>query len=122
DARMANLPALVDTLTPLFKQRTSADWLQRLEAVGVPAGPVLDIAQMQADPQTIAREMVIEVPHSRLKKHKTVGAPVKFSATPGGITRGAPILGEHTREVMREYGYTDGEIEVLAADGTVIAA
>jgi crotonobetainyl-CoA:carnitine CoA-transferase CaiB-like acyl-CoA transferase len=122
DARMANLPALVNTLTPLFKQRTSADWLQRLEAVGVPAGPVLDIAQMQADPQTIAREMVIEVPHSRLKKHKTVGAPVKFSATPGGITRGAPILGEHTREVMREYGYTDGEIEALAANGTVIAA
>lgn len=122
DARMANLPALVDTLTPLFKQRTSADWLERLEAVGVPAGPVLDIAQMQADPQTIARQMVIEVPHSRLKKHKTVGAPVKFSATPGEITRGAPILGEHTREVMREYGYTDGEIGALAADGTVIAA
>jgi crotonobetainyl-CoA:carnitine CoA-transferase CaiB-like acyl-CoA transferase len=122
DARMANLQALVDTLAPLFKQRTSADWLQRLEAAGVPAGPVLDIAQMHADPQTIAREMVIEVPHNRLKKHKTIGAPVKFSATPSAVMHGAPVLGEHTREVLAEYDYSKEEIEELVAAGAVIAA
>ncbi len=122
DARMANLPALVDTLAPLFKQRTSADWLERLEAVGVPAGPVLDVAQMHADPQTLARRMVVEVPHSRLKKHKTLGTPVKFSATPGAVAHGAPVLGEHTREVLAEYDYSKEEIDALIASGAVIAA
>jgi crotonobetainyl-CoA:carnitine CoA-transferase CaiB-like acyl-CoA transferase len=120
-ARMANLPALVATLTPLFKKRASADWLQRLEAAGVPAGPVLDVIQMQADPQTQAREMVVEVPHSRLGRMKTLGAAVKFSATPGGVKRGAPVLGEHTREVLREHGYADAEIEALVVAGVIIA-
>ena len=121
DVRMANLPALVAALAPLFRQRSSAEWLRRLEAAGVPAGPVLDVVQMQADPQTQAREMVVEVPHSRLGKTKTLGAAVKFSATPSGVRRGAPVLGEHTREVLREYGYSDADIDALVAAGVVIA-
>ena len=120
-ARMANLPALVATLTSLFKRRASADWLKRLEAAGVPAGPVLDVIQMQADPQTQAREMVVEVPHSRLGRMQTLGAAVKFSATPSGVKRGAPVLGEHTREVLHEHGYADADIDTLVAAGVVIA-
>ena len=121
DARMANLPTLVATLTPLLKRQTTAHWLKRFEAAGVPAGPVLDVAQMLTDRQTAAREMVVDVPHSRLGKVKTLGAPVKFSATPAGVTRGAPLLGEHTREVLREHGYGDTDIDALAAAGVVIA-
>jgi crotonobetainyl-CoA:carnitine CoA-transferase CaiB-like acyl-CoA transferase len=120
-ARMANLPALVAALTPLFKKRASADWLTRLETAGVPAGPVLDVVQMHADPQTRAREMVVEVPHSRLGTMKTLGTAVKFSATPSGVKRGAPLLGEHTREVLREHGYTQADIDALVAEGVVIA-
>lgn len=117
--RMANLPALVAALAPLLKQRTCADWLRRFEAAGVPAGPVLDVAQMHADPQTLAREMVVEVAHGKLGKTRSIGAAVKFSATPGGVRRGAPALGEHTREVLREYGYADAEIDALVTAGVI---
>ena len=65
--------------------------------------------------------MVVNVQHSRLGKMKTLGTPVKFSATPGSVNRGAPLLGEHTREILGEYGYTDAEIEGLIANGDVVA-
>ncbi len=122
DARMTNRPALVDALSAIFARRTSAEWLARLEAAGVPAGPVLDVGAMHRDPQTIARGMVTEARHSRLGPVKTIGPPVKFSETPGGIARGAPVYGEHTREVLAEIGYGENEIEALIADGAVVAA
>jgi crotonobetainyl-CoA:carnitine CoA-transferase CaiB-like acyl-CoA transferase len=119
--RITHRIELAKALAPIIRSRTSADWLSRLEAVGVPAGPVLDVAEMHRDPQTLAREMVTKAPHTKLGPVKTLGAPVKFSATPGGVTRGAPLLGEHTREVLVEYGYGDEEIDTLICDGIVIA-
>ena len=120
--RITHRVELAAALAPIIRARTSADWLARLEAAGVPAGPVLDVAEMHRDPQTLAREMVTQAPHTKLGPVKTLGAPVKFSATPGGITRGAPLLGEHTREVLAEYGYDEAEVEALISDGAVIAA
>jgi crotonobetainyl-CoA:carnitine CoA-transferase CaiB-like acyl-CoA transferase len=120
-ARMADLPALVETLTPHFETHTTGEWLARLEAAGVPAGPVLSIAEMQRDPHTLAREMVTEVEHSRLGAVKTLGLPIKLSETPGEVVRGAPLYGEHTREVLAEAGYTEAEIAALIAAGAVAA-
>ncbi|MCG8323331.1 MAG: CoA transferase, partial [Cytophagales bacterium] len=57
------------------------------------------------DPQARAREMVVAVEHSKLGPVETLGLPIKLSETPGGVRRGAPVLGEHTREVLAEYGY-----------------
>ncbi len=119
-ARMQNLPALIEILSEKLIQRNAADWLARLEAVGVPASPVLSIGEMLVDPQVVARDMVVEVEHSRLGRTKALGSPVKFSHTPTRISRGAPLLGEHTREILAEYGYDDSEIEALAAAGDVI--
>ncbi len=120
-ARIQNLPALIEILAGSFRTRTTSDWLARLEAAGVPAGPVLSIGEMLKDPQVLARDMVVEVEHSRLGPMKTLGPPVKFSATPGRVRHGAPQLGQHTREVLKEYGYSEMEIAGLVGKGDVIA-
>ncbi|WP_449411210.1 CaiB/BaiF CoA transferase family protein [Methylobacterium komagatae] len=117
--RMANREVLAATLAPAFRERSSQDWLGRLEAEGVPAGPVLDVNAMHRDPQTLAREMVVEVEHSRVGPMKTLGLPVKFSETPGRVHGPAPLLGEHSRAILAEAGYDDAAIDDLIARGIV---
>jgi crotonobetainyl-CoA:carnitine CoA-transferase CaiB-like acyl-CoA transferase len=85
----------------------------------VPAGPVYDVNQMHEDPQVLARKMVVEVEHARLGPVRTIGLPVKFSDTPGEVASGAPFYGQHTREVLREHGFADDEIESLLAEGAI---
>jgi crotonobetainyl-CoA:carnitine CoA-transferase CaiB-like acyl-CoA transferase len=117
--RMRNLSPLTAALTPLFQQRTLADWLKRLEESGVPAGPVLDVAQMHADPQALARQMIVETTHPTAGKVKAIGLPIKFSDTPGGVRTAAPVMGEHTREVLLETGFSKAEIEQMAEQGAI---
>jgi crotonobetainyl-CoA:carnitine CoA-transferase CaiB-like acyl-CoA transferase len=120
--RMANLKELEKLLSPIFIKHSTDYWLQRLEIAGVPAGPVLNVNQMHNDPQTLAREMVVEVHHSRLGPVKTIGLPVKFSKTKGRLVSGAPVYGEHTREVLAEYGYENSAVEEMIKTGIVIVA
>jgi len=117
--RMRNLAALTEMLSPLFQRRTVAEWLRRLEDAGVPAGPVLDIAQMHADPQALSREMIVETVHPTAGEVKAIGLPIKFSETPGGVRQPAPLFGQHTRDVLREAGYADAEIDELAHQGAI---
>jgi crotonobetainyl-CoA:carnitine CoA-transferase CaiB-like acyl-CoA transferase len=119
---MANLKELEAELGERFSKKPSAHWLGLLEERGVPCGPVYDTLQALSDPQTLAREMVVEVDHSTLGSVKTVGLPVKFSKTPGKVRGGAPLYGEHTRDVLREYGFTENEIDQFEAEGAVITA
>ena len=121
-SRMAHVAELADLLSRIMVARSTEDWLQRLEKAGVPAGPVLNVNEMHADPHTLARGMVVEVDHPRLGAVKTIGLPVKFSGTPGKVARAAPLYGQHTREVLAENGYDGAEIEKLIAEGAVVAA
>jgi crotonobetainyl-CoA:carnitine CoA-transferase CaiB-like acyl-CoA transferase len=112
--RMRHLRELEAALNVEFRKRSSAAWLELLERAGIPAGPVLDVLQMHANEQTRARAMIVETEHAALGTVATIGPPVKFSASPAGIARGAPVYGQHTREVLREYAFADAEIDALA--------
>jgi crotonobetainyl-CoA:carnitine CoA-transferase CaiB-like acyl-CoA transferase len=112
---------LAAVLGERFKMRPTAEWLALLEEGGVPAGPVASIADMLEFPQTLARDMVVEVEHSKLGLVRTIGFPVKFSDTPVSVERGAPCLGEHTREVLAELGYSGEDIEGLIGSGAARA-
>ena len=101
--RVRNVAALVEALTPYFKRETTAHWCGKLEAVGVPAGPVMNHVEALSDPHSVARDMVQEVDHPAAGRSKTLGVPVKLSGTPGAIRRPAPMLGEHTGEVLAEW-------------------
>jgi crotonobetainyl-CoA:carnitine CoA-transferase CaiB-like acyl-CoA transferase len=117
--RMRNLEMLTATLTPLFKRRSSAEWLRRLEQAGVPAGPVLEVGEMHRDPQALAREMIVQTEHPTAGSVKAIGLPIKFSDTPGGVRRSAPLFGQDTREILRDHGFSDAEIEQLAEQGAI---
>ncbi len=115
--RMGNLDELIDLLNARFRQRSTAEWLERLEAVGIPAGPVLSIGDMLKHPQTLARDMVVAVDHPIAGRVETIGVPAKFSETPTEIARPAPLYGQHTREVLSEAGFSKSEIDGLIAEG-----
>jgi len=114
-ARMKNREALVAEMSAALKQRTTDEWVTAFELAGVPAGPVKTMTQVLEDPQVHVREMVIDVEHPRAGHVAALGCPVKFSRGNGVTSRGAPLYGEHTVEVMRELGYQQGEIDRLAA-------
>jgi crotonobetainyl-CoA:carnitine CoA-transferase CaiB-like acyl-CoA transferase len=118
-ARMTNLQLLTGLMDEVLSRRPTAEWVDRLDAAGVPAGPVHNIGEALDHPQTRARDMVVAVDHPQAGRTNTLGCPIHFSATPTQIDRAAPLLGEHTREILYEFGYADEEIDVLTADGVV---
>jgi crotonobetainyl-CoA:carnitine CoA-transferase CaiB-like acyl-CoA transferase len=106
DARMANRPALEAELEAALEQRSTAEWLEVLLEAGVPVGPIYDYRQVFEDPHTHAREMMVEMEHPVEGTIRGLGIPFKLSETPGRIRRAAPLLGEHTEEILEELGYS----------------
>ena len=116
--RMANLTDLVEILGRHFREHTTEHWLTVLEDVGVPAGPVASVGEMLEHPQTEARRMVVDVEHTTAGLVRSLGIPVKLSGSgdghgPSGPRVGAPLLGEHTRSVLQEFGYSKAEIDQM---------
>ncbi|MYH51867.1 MAG: CoA transferase, partial [Gemmatimonadetes bacterium] len=118
DARMTNHAALREVLTGRLQTASAEEWLRRLEEAAVPAGPVLSMLAALRHPQTVAREMVVAVEQGG-EAVETLGMPVKLSETPATVGRGAPGMGEHSQEVLGEYGFEEAEIEELLRSGVV---
>ncbi len=113
----AELAALIAAVTSTDQQAT---WLERLDAAGIPCGPILNYEDALSTPQAIAREMTTEVDHPILGRLRTIGTPIKMSDTPLNPHRRAPMLGEHTDDVLANSGYSSDEIEQLRYLGAVM--
>ena len=118
-ARVANRQALAERIEAVTRTRPRAHWLALFEEHGVPCGPINTYADVFADEQIAARNMVVQTDHPTLGRLRTLGTPLKMSRTPPRPGRPAPLLGQHTDEVLREAGYTPGELTVFRAAGLI---
>jgi crotonobetainyl-CoA:carnitine CoA-transferase CaiB-like acyl-CoA transferase len=117
--RVTHRKELEALLQPHFERETTAMWLDRLEAEGIPAGPILTYDQVFADPQVIHREMAVPVEHPVAGPTRVLGIPFKMSGTPARVRRPAPTLGQHTDDILGELGYDAAAIRRLRADRVV---
>lgn len=111
-----SLAALIEGVTAARPRRY---WLDLFDANDIPCGPINTYEQVMRDPQILARQMVLETDHPTLGRLRTLGSPLKMSDTPPVAGRRAPLLGEHTMEVLYEAGYTDDDIDGLRRVGAV---
>src|SRR5262249_3790544 len=117
--RVANRERLADEIEAITREQPRAHWLALLDANDIPCGPINDYAQVFADPQVRARALMVETDHPALGRTRALGSPIKMSGTPPDVTRRAPLLGEHTDEILRAAGYSDQEIGALRGAGAV---
>ncbi len=120
DARFADNPArvahrgeLLEALSRITRELSSADVLARLQSAGVPCAPILTLDRVAAEPQTEASGMLISAKHPRLPDYRTVGLPIRWDGERPGVTRVPPLLGEHTAEVLGILGYDEAAIQSL---------
>ena len=100
--RIRNRKVLEPILDSVFAKRSGAEWIKRLQKLGVPSSLVRNFGEVSADPQSELRQMFPVIEHATAGKHQVTGTPVKLSKTPGGPTTPAPLLGQHTRSVLKD--------------------
>jgi crotonobetainyl-CoA:carnitine CoA-transferase CaiB-like acyl-CoA transferase len=119
-ARVANRQLVTDTLAPTMRERTTAEWVDKLEALKIGCGPINTLKEVFADPHVQARGMVVEMPHASGARVKVIANPVKLSETPADYRVSPPTLGEHTEEILRDLlGVTAREFTRLRNKGIV---
>jgi len=117
--RVAHRKELEPLIESVMSGRTIEDWMAALSPIDVLCAPVNDYTQLVRHPAVLATSMIVEQEHPRAGRITTMATPVKLEKTPGTIRTGAPALGEHSRDILRETGLTTAEIDALAADGVI---
>jgi len=117
--RVNNRKELVQIITDVFEQQTREYWIEKFTGLGIPFGPINNIAETFKHPQAVARGAVVEIDHPRAGKVKLVAPAVTYNGKKMPVTRPPPWLSEHTTEVMAELGYTVEEIECLRQDKVI---
>ncbi|MEE4092632.1 CaiB/BaiF CoA-transferase family protein [Pseudomonas viridiflava] len=118
--RVANRGELIPLIRQATVFKTTAQWVDELEAAGVPCGPVNDLAQVFADPQVLARGLALELPHALGGRVAQVASPIRLSETPVEYRRAPPLLGEHTSQVLQELlGMSGDEVVALREAGVL---
>ena len=112
--RVRNRSKLVPLLQEEFLKKPTAEWVAQIEAGGVPCGPINELSDVFADPQVLDRNMLLEIAHPTLGAIKQAGIPIKYSRTEGEVRLPPPLLGEHTRELLTEIGYSEAQQKDLA--------
>jgi formyl-CoA transferase len=118
-SRVRHRTALAERIESVTRHRPTRHWLEAFHARDIPCGPINSYADVFADPQIVAREMVVDVKHPTLGAIRALGSPIKLSVTPPMVHRRAPLLGEHTQEVLREAGFDELDIAALCGTGKV---
>lgn len=117
--RVRNREAIVGILSEHFLTDTADNWVSKIHAVKVPVGVINDIGRALAEPQVLARDMLVSIPHAQNPDFRMVGSPVKLSDTPVEYKRPAPMLGEHTDEVLSQLGLSAEELNALKDKGII---
>ncbi len=118
--RVKNREEIMPILEERMKEKTAAEWLPLFEAAGIPCGPVMDMAEVFADPNIAARQMRFDMPHPAAGSVPQLGFPYKMGKTPASARRRPPGLGEHSEEVLAEWlSIGAGEVETLKRDGVI---
>ncbi|EIU1413940.1 CaiB/BaiF CoA transferase family protein [Pseudomonas aeruginosa] len=118
--RVRNRDVIVGKLAEHFLGDTADNWVSRIHAKKVPVGVINDIGRALDEPQVVARDMLVDIPHAQNPAFRMVGSPVKLSDTPVEYQRPAPMLGEHTDEVLkRRLGLDDVRLAQLKAEGVI---
>jgi len=118
-SRVEHRAELIPLLGAAFAAESSATWLDRLDAAGIPAGPILDVAQAFDTPQARALGSRVQVRHPKLGAVDQVASPLRFDGLRGEVRNAPALIGEHSREILSEAGYTAEEIDRLAANGVI---
>lgn len=117
--RMVSIEALTPIMEETFRTQTTAHWVETLEKAGVPCGPIYNIEQVYADPHVQSRDMAVELEHPKSGAIRNIGVPVKLSDTPGSVRTPAPLLGQHSDEVLVQFGYAATDITAFKNAGVL---